>query len=87
MTVSAPEFADVILTSILKNMDVAVFLTTESVLDGSYEGGISVGTLENDGVGLAPFTENLADMVPDAVKDALPDLIAGIIAGDIQTTP
>jgi basic membrane protein A len=85
MSVSAPEFADVILTSVLKNMDVAVFLTTESVLDGSYEGGISVGTLDNDGVGLAPFN-NLA-MVPDAVKDALPDLIAGIIAGDIQTSP
>jgi basic membrane protein A len=32
MSVSAPEFADVILTSVLKNMDVAVFLTTKSQL-------------------------------------------------------
>jgi basic membrane protein A len=86
MSVSAPEFADVILTSVLKNMDVAVFLTTESVLDGSYAGGMFIGTLENDGVGLASFND-LEDMVPDAVKDALPDLIAGIIAGDIQTSP
>ena len=86
MTVSAPEFADVILTSVLKNMDVAVFLTAESVVDGSYAGGIFVGTLENDGVGLAPFNE-LDSMVPDPVKEALPDLIAGIIAGDIQTAP
>jgi basic membrane protein A len=45
-----------------------------------------IGTLENDGVGLASFND-LEDMVPDAVKDALPDLIAGIIAGDIQTSP
>jgi len=86
MSVSAPEFADVILTSVLKNMDVAVFLTTESVLDGTYEGGIFVGTLDNNGVGLAPFN-NLESMVSDAVKDALPDLIRGIIAGDIQTAP
>ena len=86
MSVSAPEFADVILTSVLKNMDVAVFLTTKSVLDGSYEGGIFVGTLDNNGVGLASFN-NLADMVPSAVQDALPDLIRGIIAGDIQTAP
>ena len=86
MSVSAPEFADVILTSVLKNMDVAVFLTTESVLDGSYAGGIFVGTLENGGVGLAPFN-NLEDMVPDPVKDARADLIAGIIAGEIITGP
>jgi putative multiple sugar transport system substrate-binding protein len=86
MTVSAPEFADVILTSVLKNMDVAVFLTAESVVDGSYAGGIFVGTLDNDGVGLAPFNQ-LEDMVPDAVKDSLADLTAGIIAGDIQTAP
>jgi basic membrane protein A len=56
------------------------------VLDGSYAGGIFVGTLDNDGVGLASFND-LEDMVPDAVKDALADLIAGIIAGDIQTAP
>ena len=86
MTVSAPEFADVILTSVLKNMDVAVFLTAESVVDDSYAGGIFVGTLENDGVGLAPFHE-LEDMVPQDVRDALPELIAGIVAGDIQTAP
>jgi basic membrane protein A len=86
MSISAPEFADVILTSVLKNMDVAVFLTTRSVLDGSYEGGIFVGNLDNNGVGLAPFN-NLESMVSDDVKDALPDLIRGIIAGDIQTAP
>jgi basic membrane protein A len=86
MSVSAPEFADVILTSVLKNMDVAVFLTTKSVLDGSYAGGIFVGNLDNDGVGLAPFNE-LDSMVSDAVKEALPDLVRGIIAGDIQTAP
>jgi basic membrane protein A len=86
MYVSAPEYADVILTSVLKNMDVAVFVTTTSVLDGSFEGGLFVGTLENDGVGLASF-HDLESMVPEGLAAELEEVKAGIIAGDIQTQP
>ena len=52
---SASDYADIILTSVLKNMDVLTYGAIESVLDGSFEGGVTVGTLENGGVGLAPF--------------------------------
>jgi putative multiple sugar transport system substrate-binding protein len=86
MYVSAPEYGDVILTSVLKNMDVAVFVTTTSVLDGSFEGGLLVGTLENDGVGLASF-HDLESMVPEGLAAELEEVKAGIIAGDIQTQP
>ena len=54
-TVSAPDYADIVLTSVLKKMDVAVFDTIQSVVDGTFEGGTYLGTFENDGVGLAPF--------------------------------
>ena len=52
-TVSAPDYKDIILTSVLKNMDVAVYDAIKSVVDGTFKGGVYVGTLENGGVGLA----------------------------------
>ncbi|MGH2582310.1 MAG: BMP family lipoprotein [Anaerolineales bacterium] len=78
-TVSASEYADIVLTSVLKNMDVAVFDSIQSVLDGTFAGGNYFGTLENNGVGIAgSFPELQADL--DAIT-------AGIIAGEIQTAP
>jgi basic membrane protein A len=78
-TVSAPEYADVTLTSVLKNMDVAVYGQIEAVVNGAFAGGNYVGTLENNGVGIAGSFPDL-----QAELDAI---IAGIIAGDIQTAP
>ena len=43
------------LTSVLKNMDVAVYDAIKQVMDGTFPGGFYVGTLANDGVGLAAF--------------------------------
>ncbi|MER3458375.1 MAG: BMP family ABC transporter substrate-binding protein, partial [Chloroflexota bacterium] len=43
-TVSAPEFADVTLTSVMKNMDVAVFDFIKAVKEGTFKGGTYVGT-------------------------------------------
>ena len=42
-----------------------------------------VGTLENDGVGLAPYAEGEVD---DELAATLDDLKAQIIAGDITTS-
>jgi len=79
-TVSAPDYADIVLTSVLKNMDVAVLAQIQSVVDGTFAGGTNYfGTLENDGVGIAG---EFADM-----QSALDEIRAGIIAGDIQTAP
>ena len=86
MFVSAPEYGDVILTSVLKNMDVAVFETAKDVDDGSFEGGLYIGTLENNGVGIAPF-HDLESMVPEGLAAELEEVKAGIIAGEIQTQP
>ncbi len=80
------QFGELMLTSVLKNMDVAVFDAMESVVDGTFEGGIYVGTLENEGVGIAPF-HDFEDEVPAEVSDAIPELIDGIIAGEISVDP
>jgi basic membrane protein A len=85
-TVSTPEYGEIVFTSILKNMDVAVFNTVQQVLDGTFQGGLYIGTLENDGVGLAPFHQ-LDHLVSGEVKAELEAIKADIIAGNIQTQP
>ena len=72
----------VFLTSIKKNMDVAVFNTINNVLTLDAVGNLYVGTLANGGVGLAPF-HDLADQVPADLASELTALEAAIIAGSV----
>ena len=83
--VSAPEFADVWLTSIAKNMDKAVFDTIKALQDGTLTLGDNyLGTLENGGVGLAPF-HNFDAKVSDELKGELDEIAKQIAAGKINT--
>jgi basic membrane protein A len=84
--VSVPDDCDLFLTSVMKNMDVAVHDVTVDAAEGNFEGGLYTGTLENDGVALGPFND-FEDQVPDDVKSAVDDLRQQIIDGDITTTP
>jgi len=81
-----PQYRDIMLTSVMKNMDIAVFDAVMAAYEGTFEGGVYVGTLENEGVGIAPFYE-FEDEVPQEVKDRLAELEAGIIAGEISVDP
>ena len=83
---TVPDFADIMLTSVLKNMDVTTQGAIEQVIDGSFAGGVTVGTLENGGVGLAPF-HDADSLVPAELKAELDQVKADIIAGTIQTSP
>jgi basic membrane protein A and related proteins len=85
-TVSSPEYASITFTSVMKNMDVAVFEAIEEVVNGTFEGGVFVGTLENGGVGLAPFHE-LEGMVSAELQADLDEIEQEIIAGNIQVMP
>lgn len=78
-----PDRQNVYLTSVLKRMDATVQAAIESAKDGSFEGGVTVGTLENDGVGLAPF-HAFEDAVPAELKSELETIKAGIIDGSIK---
>ncbi|MFH1929756.1 MAG: extracellular solute-binding protein, partial [Chloroflexota bacterium] len=82
--VSAPEYEDIVLTSVRKNMDVAVYTAIESAMKGTFEGGVYVGTLANDGVGLAPFHAFDADM-PAELKAELEEIKQDLIDGVIWT--
>ena len=75
--------AAVYLTSVLKNMDVTTFNAIKSVVDGTFAGGVTTGTLENGGVGLAPYHDFDAT-VPQALKDQVEALKAGIIDGSVS---
>lgn len=85
-TVSSPEYTDIILTSVLKNMDVAVFEAIEDVVQGTFQGGLFVGTLTNNGVGIAPF-HALEGMVPAELSAEVEEIRQSIIAGEIQVMP
>ncbi|MBN1874230.1 MAG: BMP family ABC transporter substrate-binding protein [Anaerolineae bacterium] len=81
-TVSAPEYKDIVLTSVLKNMDTAIFDTIKmaSAKDfGGFGGELYIGTLENGGVGIAKVNSGaISDSDLDAVKQA-------IIKGEVDT--
>lgn len=82
--VSAPEYKDVYLTSVLKNIDIAVFETTLAAQSMTLEGGTWLGTLKNGGVGIAPL-HNFEDQVPASVKADLKAIEANLISGAIDT--
>jgi basic membrane protein A and related proteins len=83
---SIPQYGDLLLTSVLKQMDVAVFDTVQAAVEDRFEGGSYVGTLENEGVDIAPFHDN-EERVPDEVVAELDALREGIIAGDVSVDP
>ncbi|MDD9371328.1 MAG: BMP family ABC transporter substrate-binding protein, partial [Acidimicrobiales bacterium] len=66
--VSVEESCDLFLTSVMKNMDVAVYDVALAAANDEFEGGTNLGTLANDGVGIAPF-HDFEDEVPQEVKD------------------
>ena len=81
-----PDACDLFLTTIEKHMDVAVFNTVQEAVDGSFTGGLYVGTLADEGVGLAPYHE-FEDTIPEELKAEVEEIKAGIIAGEIEVAP
>jgi basic membrane protein A len=82
MYVSAPEYGDIMLTSVLKHLELSVLEAAQAVADGSFEGGTHVANLANGGVGLAPFHDFDA-AVPQELKDGVAAASQAIIDGDI----
>jgi basic membrane protein A len=77
---------DVILTSIMKNMDVSNFTVVKDAVEGNFEGCTNyVGDMVNNGVGLGPY-HDLDGEVPADLKAEVEDLKAQIISGEITDT-
>jgi basic membrane protein A len=79
---SAAEYCDVLLTSVMKGMDVAVEEAIRTSASGEFSNEVYEGTLENGGVSLAPYGPN-AEI--DSELDAqIQELKQQIIDGEIK---
>ena len=74
---------EVILTSVMKRMGDAVKQVIAEDINDEFTSEAYVGTLENDGVALAPF-HDFEDAVPQELKDELEALEADIVSGEIE---
>ena len=82
---SAPDFKGLFITSVIKRIDNAVLDATQSAVDGDFTGDPYVGTLENEGVAIAPF-HDFESKVPAGLQDEIDTIQASIISGDIEVT-
>jgi basic membrane protein A and related proteins len=78
-----PEAQSALISSAMKNVDVAVYNYLKSVADGSVQAGISTGTLQNGGVGLAPF-HDWDSKIPADLKARIQQASDGIKDGSIK---
>ncbi len=87
---TAPDYADVILTSVLKGLDVAVSTAIQDVAEGNFQSGPRLYTIAEDGVGLGQIAEHdtidaelLAEI--DEIRAGLQD--GSLVACDMGTGP
>jgi basic membrane protein A len=83
--VSVPQYCNVFLTSVTKGLTTSVQTYVNKVAQGSFPTGSYVGTLQNNGTGLAPF-HNFDSKVPAALKSQLDQVKSGIESGSIKIT-
>jgi len=81
---SLPEYADVILASMVKRVDEAVFQSVANVVNGEFEGGtVNELGLEQGGVE-AVYGRQLGPEIPEEVTAAVEQSRQAIVAGDIE---
>ena len=74
-----------VLTSILKKMDVSTYEATLAAGEGNFDATPYVGTLANEGVGLAPL-HDFEDKVDPALMEEVEALKQQIISGEVEVT-
>lgn len=82
---SAAQYCKYFLTSVTKGITSSVQKYVEKAAAGSFPTGNYVGTLDNDGTGLAPFHE-FDGKVPSDLKSELDTIKQDIISGKIKIT-
>ena len=80
------EVQPALITSAMKNVDVAVYNYLKTVADGSVRAGISTATLQNGGGGLAPF-HDWDSKIPADLKAQIQKASDGIKDGSIKIDP
>ncbi len=80
-----PEYADIILASVVQGYDLFVSEAIASVVDDTFVGGLYTGDLENGGVSLV-INENWSGEIPSDLWNELDDIESEIIERQIKTT-
>ena len=80
--ISVPGNEDIMLSSVLKRIDNAVYEAVKEAMAGPFPSNLYVGTLKNEGVGAAPF-HNFDSKVPAALKSEVDALKAKLIDGSV----
>lgn len=80
-----PSVASLLLTSIMKNMDVSTYEAMLSAADGTFDPEAYVGTLANGGVGIAPL-HDFEGKVDEALVAEVEQLKQDIIDGKVTVT-
>ena len=80
---TAPDYKDIMLSSVMKQMGDAVEAVVKEDKDGKFSNEPYVGTLANNGVQLAPF-HDLDSAVPAEVKSELEQIKKDIIDGKLK---
>ncbi|PSP34191.1 BMP family ABC transporter substrate-binding protein [Halobacteriales archaeon QH_10_67_22] len=83
-SVTKSSFQDVIVASMVKRVDTAVYSSIENVVNDEFQGGsvVSLG-LEEDGVGIV-YGQQLGSEIPDDVTGPVADSRQAIIDGEIS---
>jgi basic membrane protein A len=81
--ISAPQYCSIFISSVEKGIQVAVANVTVNAAKGTFKGGNYIGTLANNGVGIAPFHQ-FASKVPATLQSELKQVRAGIVSGAIK---
>ncbi len=83
-SVTLENFSDIILASMVKRVDNAVYTSVESVVNDNFEGGaVNTLGLEQNGVE-AVYGQQLGSEIPQSVKDEVSEVRQSIIDGDIS---
>jgi basic membrane protein A len=79
-----PEVQGNLITSAAKNMDVAAGQAVRDFAAGNLEAGVRTGTVENSGVGLAPY-HDWDGQISQECKDAVSQAQEALASGDVDT--
>jgi basic membrane protein A len=82
-SVTKSSYADVILASMVKRVDTAVYTGVEGVVNDNFETGVTTLGLDENGVE-AVYGQELGSEIPQEIKDEISATRESIIGGDIS---
>ena len=83
-SVTKSNYANVILASMVKRVDTAVYTSIKSVVNGNFQGGSTTALgLQDDGIAVV-YGDGIGGQIPEEVKTQISDSRQGIIDGEIE---